>query len=155
VRLTQFTDYALRVLLFMGRQRGRTCTMGEVAAYYGISQEHLRKVVHKMAKLGYLDSTRGKGGGIVLGQDPSTIHIGDVILALEEDMNIVDCDAMNCVLFPECSLKDALNRGSKAFIAALNKVTLADLLGNLDMKRQFKIIDIARQHKTRNKEADT
>ncbi|MGH8455360.1 MAG: RrF2 family transcriptional regulator [Stenotrophobium sp.] len=143
MQLTLFTDYALRVLLFVGRQSGRTCTMGEVAAYYRISQEHLRKVVHKMAKLGYLDSTRGRGGGIVLGQDPSNIRIGDLILALEEDMSIVDCDALDCVLLPNCSLKNALNRGSKAFIAALNKVTLADLLGNQNMKRQFKSVDAA------------
>lgn len=143
MQLTVFTDYALRVLLFVGRQRGRICTMSEIAAYYGISQEHLRKVVHKMVKLGYLDSRRGRGGGIALDKDPSTIRIGDVILAMEEDMSIVNCDALECVLLPGCSLKTALNRGSKAFTDAMNSVTLTDLLGNRRMKEQFNSVDIA------------
>lgn len=142
MQLTLFTDYALRVLLFVGRQRGRTCTMGEIATYYRISQEHLRKVVHKMVKLGYIDSKRGRGGGIVLGREPSTIRIGDVILALEEDMSMIHCEALGCVLMPGCALKNVLNRGSKAFIATLNESTLADLLGEPGMKQQFKRVDV-------------
>ena len=143
MQLTRFTDYALRVLLFVGRQRGRVCTMGEIAAYYRISLEHLRKVVHKLAKLGYLNSTRGRGGGLVLGHDPTAIRIGEVILAMEEDLSIVDCQALDCVLSPGCSLKTALDRASAAFIATLDEVTLADLLGEPGMRRQFKNIDIA------------
>jgi Rrf2 family nitric oxide-sensitive transcriptional repressor len=143
MQLTRFTDYSLRVLLFVGRQRGRICTMGEIAAYYRISLEHLRKVVHKLAKLGYLNSSRGRGGGLVLGRDPAAIRIGDVIVAMEEDMSIVDCRALDCALLPDCSLKTALDRASTAFIAELNEVTLADLLGNAGMRRQFKSIDIA------------
>ncbi|HET8610753.1 MAG TPA: Rrf2 family transcriptional regulator [Burkholderiales bacterium] len=145
MRLTRFTDYALRVLMFVGRQRERTCTMSEIAAYYQISLEHLRKVVHRMAKLGYLNTSRGKGGGIVLARNPATIHIGDVIVAMEEDMNIVDCYAMDCVLLPGCSLKTALDRGARAFVAAMNEFTLADLLANRGMKKQFRNLDIAVQ----------
>ncbi len=143
MQLTRFTDYALRVLIFVGRRDGRICTMGEIAAYHHISQEHLRKVVHKMAKHGYLDTRRGRGGGIVLGRDPAGMRIGDVILAMEEDMSIVDCNALDCILSPGCSLKAALDRGSRAFIATLNEVTLADLLCDRQMKQQFKRIDIA------------
>jgi Rrf2 family nitric oxide-sensitive transcriptional repressor len=142
MQLTRFTDYALRALIFVGRHDGRICTMGEVAAYFRISQEHMRKVIHKLAKLGYLDSRRGKGGGVVLGTNPEQIRIGDVVLATEEDLSIVDCDAIDCVLSPGCSLKGALDRGSRAFIAALNEVTLADLLQERRMKQQFKNIDI-------------
>jgi len=143
MQLSRFTDYALRVLIFVGRQNGRVCTMGEIAAHYRISQEHLRKVTHKLATLGYLDSRRGRRGGIVLGDDPARMRIGDVILATEKDLTIVDCDALDCILSPGCSLKAALDRGGRAFIAALNEVTLADLLGNRKMKQQFKRIDIA------------
>ena len=143
MQLSRFTDYALRVLIFVGRQDGRVCTMSEIAAHHRISQEHLRKVVHRLAKLGYLDSRRGRGGGIVLGDDPAAVRIGDVILATEKDLAIVDCDALDCILSPGCSLKRALDRGGRAFIAALNEVTLADLLEDRQMKRQFKRIDFA------------
>ncbi|HEY8011578.1 MAG TPA: Rrf2 family transcriptional regulator [Rudaea sp.] len=141
MQLMRFTDYALRVMLFVCRQRNRVCTMREIAAYYRISREHLRKVIHKLAKLGYLNTSRGRGGGITLKPDPAKIRIGDVILAMEEDLSIVDCHALGCVLQPGCSLKTALNRGSRAFIATLNEVTLADLLGNTEMKRQFRVVD--------------
>jgi Rrf2 family transcriptional regulator, nitric oxide-sensitive transcriptional repressor len=144
VQLTRFTDYALRVLIFVGRQDGRICTMGQIAHYHRISQEHLRKVIHKLAKQGYLDSRRGRAGGIVLSGDAASMRIGDVVLAMEEDLSIVDCDALDCVLLPGCSLKAALDRGSRAFIAALNEVTLADLLHNPQMKQQLKRIDFSR-----------
>lgn len=142
MQLTRFTDYALRVLLFVGRQGGRVCTMGEIAAYYRVSLEHLRKVVHRMAKLGYLTSSRGKGGGLVLGRDAARIRIGDVVLELEKDLSIVDCDALECRLRSGCSLKTALDRAGRAFIATLNEVTLADLLTDRAMQRVFKNIDI-------------
>jgi len=143
MQLTRFTDYALRVMLFVGRRHGRMCTMGEIATYYGISLEHLRKVVHKLAKLGYLHSSRGRGGGLLLGREPAAIRIGDVIVAMEEDLSIVDCVAVDCALAPGCSLKTALDRACAAFIGSLNEVTLADLLRDRGMRRQFRNIDIA------------
>jgi Rrf2 family nitric oxide-sensitive transcriptional repressor len=142
MQLTRVTDYTLRVLLYVGRRRGAVCTMGEIAAYYRISLEHLRKVVHKLARLGYLNSSRGRGGGVVLGREASAIRIGDVIVAMEEDFSIVDCEALDCALLPECSLKTALDRASRAFVAELNLVTLADLLGDPGMRRRFANIDI-------------
>lgn len=137
MQLKQFTDYGLRVMLFVGRESGRTCTMSEIATCYNISLEHLRKVVHRLARLGYLKSARGRGGGICLGRDPATIRIGDVVVAMEGDVNVIDCDALACVLLPRCSLKSALDRASRAFIASLNEVTLADLLDDRRMRRQF------------------
>ncbi|MEO6896001.1 MAG: Rrf2 family transcriptional regulator [Caldimonas sp.] len=143
MQLTRFTDYSLRVLLFVGRHGDRVCTMGEIAAVHRISLEHLRKVVHKLSRLGYLDTFRGRGGGLMLGRAAGAIRIGDVILAMEEDLSIVDCVALDCVLTPGCSLKGALDRASAAFIASLNEVTLADLLHEPSMRRQFRKIDIA------------
>jgi Rrf2 family transcriptional regulator, nitric oxide-sensitive transcriptional repressor len=141
MRLTRFTDFGLRVLLYVGRHRDRICTMGEIATHHQISLEHLRKVVHKMAGIGYLRSSRGRGGGLLLGMDAGAIRIGDAILALEEDLNIVDCEALDCKLAPGCSLKIALDRAGRAFVASLNEVTLADLLGNARMQRQFRAVD--------------
>jgi len=143
MQLTRLTDYGLRVLLFVGKQHDRVCTMREIASYYRISLEHLRKVVHKLAILGYLSTSRGRNGGIVLGRDPEKIRIGDVVVALEEDLTIVDCQALDCILQPGCSLKSALDRGKRAFIATLNEVTLADLLGNQAMQRQLRSIKVA------------
>ncbi|HWU68820.1 MAG TPA: Rrf2 family transcriptional regulator [Stenotrophobium sp.] len=143
MQLTRFTDYALRVLMFVGRHRDRDhiCTIREIAGHHRISLEHLRKVIHKLAKLGYLETSRGRGGGIMLGRDVAEIRLGEVILAMEEDMSIVDCQALECILQPACSLKAALDRGGRAFIAELDRVTLADLLGDRKMKRQFRIVD--------------
>lgn len=143
MQLTRFTDYALRVLMFVGRHDDRVCTMREIALHHRISLEHLRKVIHKLAKLGYLSSSRGRGGGIVLGRDAAKIRLGDVIMATEEDMSIVDCEALECILQPGCSLKTALNRARRAFIVTLNEITLGELLANSRMKRQFKHVDAA------------
>lgn len=137
MRLTRFTDYALRVLIFVAKERDRTCTMGEVAEFYEISQEHLRKVVHKLVKCGYLKSSRGRGGGIVLARDPDTLRIGDVIVAMEEDLDIIPCQNLGCVLLPDCSLQKVLGRGVRAFVDAMNEFTLADLLSDRAMQRQF------------------
>lgn len=142
MRLTRFTDFGLRVLLYVGRHGGRVCTMNEIAAHHQISPEHLRKVVHKLARLGYLRSSRGRGGGLLLGREASAMRIGDAILALEEDLNIVDCEALDCKLAPGCSLKGALDRAAGVFILSLNEVTLADLMGDARMRQQFKAIDI-------------
>jgi Rrf2 family transcriptional regulator, nitric oxide-sensitive transcriptional repressor len=142
MQLTRFTDYSLRVLLFVGKRNGRRSTIGEIATYYGISLEHLRKVVHRMAKLGYLSSSRGRSGGLTLGRESAHIRIGDVIQVLEGDLNIIDCDALQCRLRPGCSLKAALDRGRRAFITALNEVTLADLLDDRRMRRQLRSVDL-------------
>lgn len=143
MQLTRLTDYGLRVLLFVGKQHDRVCTMREIALYHGVSQEHLRKVVHKLAILGYLKTSRGRNGGIVLGRDPAGIRIGDVVVALEADLSIVDCRLLGCILRHGCSLKTALDDAKRAFIDTLNDVTLADLLSDAGMRRQFRKIKIA------------
>ncbi|HUJ85777.1 MAG TPA: Rrf2 family transcriptional regulator [Burkholderiales bacterium] len=143
MQLTRFTDYSLRVLLYVGRAKGRICTMAEIAAYFGISLEHLRKVVHRLARLGYLRSCRGRSGGLLLGRDADAIRLGEVIVAMEEDLSIIDCEALACVLLPDCALKIELDRAGRAFLAALNEKTLADVLGSRRMQRQFRGIEIA------------
>jgi Rrf2 family nitric oxide-sensitive transcriptional repressor len=144
MQLTRFTDYALRVLLYVGKQDGLQCTVGEIATYFRISPEHLRKVIHKMAKEGYLETRRGRRGGFVLAREPDRMRIGDVVLAMEKDFSIVDCHALECRFAPGCSLKAALDRGGRAFIDALNEVTLADLIADRAMRQQFQRIRLHR-----------
>jgi Rrf2 family transcriptional regulator, nitric oxide-sensitive transcriptional repressor len=150
MQLKQFTDYALRVLLFVGRESDRSCTMAEIAAHYRISLEHLRKVVHRLAQLGYLKSTRGRGGGIALGRSAAAISVGEVVVAMEGDLQIIDCEALECVLMPGCSLKRVLDRATRVFIAALSEVTLADLLDDRQMRNQFRDLGLSRAGKRRS-----
>jgi len=135
--IKQFSDYALRVLLFVARSGNRKCTGPEIAEYYDISREHLRKVVHKLARHGFLKSMRGRYGGIALARPADKIRVGDVVAAMEK-MTIIDCKALECRLLPGCSLKSAFARASRAFIASLNEATLADLLNDRQMKQQFR-----------------
>lgn len=141
MQLTLFTDYSIRVLLYVSRQSGHLVTIREISDYYGISMEHMRKVIHKLAKYGYLDSFRGKYGGVQLAKQPKEIKIGKVIMDMEEDMSIMNCEAQSCILDPDCSLKGALKKASSAFVQVLNEYTLADLNGNRSLKRRFKQID--------------
>ncbi|WP_290647654.1 Rrf2 family transcriptional regulator [Aquisalimonas sp.] len=130
MELTYHTDYGLRVLMYAGAHGGRRVTMREIAQAYGISLEHLRKVVHRLAQHGYLITTKGRAGGLTLGQQPASIPIGDVVLAMEESMAIVDCDRQPCPLCGGCSLKTVFDSARQAFINQLNTFTLQDLLGN-------------------------
>lgn len=129
MEITQLTDYALRVLMYTGARDDRRVTLREIAAAYDISREHLRKVVHRLAALGHLETTRGRGGGVRLAVAPERIRIGDVVGRFERTMEIVDCQRQPCPLAGACALKDALDSAGDAFVARLNEYTLADLLG--------------------------
>ncbi len=131
MRLTRYSDYALRVLLFLAANPERLSTINEIASYHNISRNHLMKVVHQLGSLGYIDTLRGKGGGIRLAHKPSEIVIGDVIRNTEENMEIVECFTpgnSNCIILPSCQLKSALNEALGSFLATLDLYTLADFL---------------------------
>jgi Rrf2 family nitric oxide-sensitive transcriptional repressor len=133
VRLTTFTDYTLRVLIYLGAHEddGALATIGEIAAVYGISENHLMKIVHHLGKLGYLHTTRGKGGGLQLARKPHEINLGELVRATEHDMAIVTCfepGDMRCPITPVCELRNALGQALDAFLDVLNRYTLADLL---------------------------
>jgi Rrf2 family nitric oxide-sensitive transcriptional repressor len=131
MRLTRYTDYALRVLLYLATHPDRLSTISEIASYHDISRNHLMKVVHQLGSLGYVDTLRGKGGGIRLALRPGDIVIGHVVRHTEENLEIVECfnpGSSDCVIQPGCRLKTALGEALNSFLATLDLYTLADFL---------------------------
>ena len=132
MRLTLHTDYALRVLVHVGLRNGDLVTIAEIAECYGISKNHLTKVVHQLGRIGYLETVRGKYGGVRLLRLPEQIKLGEFIRETEEDFALVRC--MRCDIKAECRLNgnciahDALSAGLRAFFVELNRYTLADML---------------------------
>lgn len=126
MRLTLFTDYAMRVLLYLGARPDRLCSIAEVARGYGVSQNHMMKVVNELARSGYVESVRGRLGGIRLGKLPHEINVGAVVRHTEDGFDLVDCDS--CVIAPACGLTGVLKEALSAFLAVLDRYTLADLL---------------------------
>lgn len=133
MRLTKWTDYTLRVLLHCAslRSREKPTTIAEIAERHQVSRSHLMKIVMMLSSLGWIESSRGRSGGIRLSVDPSQISIGDVVRQTETDFDIVECfdDASNsCRLNGRCKLKTVLKRASDSFLNELDQVTLADML---------------------------
>lgn len=131
MQLTRFTDYSLRMLIYLALNGDRLVTIAEIARSYEISQNHLMKIVHQLGSLGYLETVRGKGGGIRLARQPALINIGDVVRDTEEHMDIVECfrtEFQDCPLLPSCALKSILIDARKNFLATLDRYSLADLL---------------------------
>jgi len=125
MKLTLFTDYAMRILLYLDARPDRLCSISEVAAAYRISQNHLMKVANVLAQSGYIESVRGRFGGFRLGMAPADINLGSVIRHTEEGFDLVDCG--NCVIAPACGVTGVLQEALSAFLAVLDRYTLADL----------------------------
>lgn len=131
MQLTRFTDYSLRVLIYLGGQHNHLVTIREIAEKHGISENHLMKIVHKLAMRGYIETVRGKGGGMRLARQPELINLGDVVRDTEESMAIAECfEAGNssCILMPTCILKSILGEARKSFFATLDLYKLSDLI---------------------------
>ncbi len=130
MRLTNFTDYAMRVLMYAATHEDRLITIEETAEVYGISRAHLMKVVNLLTKTGFLKATRGRTGGLSLGKRPDRIRLGDVVRATEPDFAIVECFSPNnnCAITPRCRLKGVLKESLSAFTATLDRYTLADVM---------------------------
>ena len=125
MRLTRYTDYAMRTLLFIAARPERLCSIAEVADAYRISKNNLMKVVNDLASAGYLETVRGRNGGVRLARPASEINVGQVIRHTEEDFDLADC--ANCVIAPACGLTGALASAVDAFLAVLDTYTLEDL----------------------------
>ena len=131
LKLTHYTDYSLRVLIYLAYKKGESSTITEVADFHRISRNHLVKVVHSLGIHGYIHTLRGKGGGIRLARPPEDILISEVLQVMEPDFNLLECfnpAEDRCVITRVCSLKPALFEARNAFFAALDKYTLADAI---------------------------
>jgi len=130
MRLTNFSDYALRVLMYAAAQEDRLITIEETAKVYGISRAHLMKVANKLTQTGYLKAVRGRSGGLALARRPAKIRLGEVIRATEPDFALVECMGTDnrCLITPRCRLRSALGEALAAFAETLDRYTLADLL---------------------------
>lgn len=142
MRLTVYSDYTLRVLMYLAINRDKLSTIPEIAAAYGISGNHLMKVVHQLGKSAMVESVRGKGGGIRLAMEPEEIRIGRVVREAEGEAPIVECFSAHntCRIAPSCRLAKVLSDGFSALYASLDEYTLADLVVRpAAMSRQLRI----------------
>lgn len=128
MRLTRYTDYALRVLIYLAAREDRLCSIGGIAQAYGISQNHLMKVVSDLARGGFVTTVRGRGGGLRLSRPPAEINIGAVVRHTEEGFDLVDCGS--CSIAPACGLTGLLGEAVAAFLHVLDQRTLADIVRN-------------------------
>ncbi len=130
MRLTTFSDYTLRTLMYLALKPDRLCTIEEIAAAYGISANHLMKVVHAASLAGDIVTVRGRAGGLRLARPPEMTIVGAVLRRTEPDLEIVPCfcPAGACAIQPACVLQGALREALEAFLAVLDRITLADLV---------------------------
>lgn len=129
MRLTLFTDYSLRTLMYLLQHPDRVCTAREIAEKYNISLNHIVKVVHKLSQLGFIDSMKGKNGGIKLSREPEKINLWHLIKGLEPDFTLVECFNSNdntCLVVSACGLKSIFHEAALAFANTLEKYSLAD-----------------------------
>jgi Rrf2 family nitric oxide-sensitive transcriptional repressor len=142
MKLTRFTDYALRVLIYLGLRAEDRVTIREISEAYDISRNHLMKVVSNLTRLGYLDARRGPGGGITLARPASAICLADVVQDMEEDMNLVTCfrEDGQCTIKPVCRLQNALAGALSAYMSTLESYSLQDLLEpRADLERLLRL----------------
>ena len=131
MRLTAYTDYSLRTLIFLAMNREELVTIQDIADAHGIARNHLTKVVHHLGTLGYIDTVRGRNGGLRLGHEPADINIGEVVRNTETDFYMAECfdpGKSHCMMSAACSLKDVLNDATMAYLAVLDGVTLDYLM---------------------------
>lgn len=130
MRLTYFTDYAFRVLIYLAVHPDRRCTIREISSAYDISRAHLMKVVNLLTREGLVIAQRGPNGGLVLAVPPEELRLGDVVRKTEDDLGLVECfrSENQCRLTPACALAPILAGALGAFLAQLDKHTLADLV---------------------------
>ena len=130
MQLSLYSDYALRTLMYLGLKKSERASIEDIAEAYSISANHLVKVVHQLGRLGFIETVRGRGGGIFLAKDPSEIGVGEVVRRTENFV-IVECfdDVKNsCPITSICSLKGVLQEATEAFLKSLDQYSLEDLL---------------------------
>ncbi|GAA5190784.1 nitric oxide-sensing transcriptional repressor NsrR [Ferrimonas gelatinilytica] len=139
MQLTSFSDFAFRALIYLGTlPEGELTSISKVTELYGVSRNHMVKVINKLGHAGFVTTVRGKNGGIRLARSPETIRLGAVVRALEP-MQLVDCRSPMCSILPACRLKPVLQEATEAFLATLDHYVLADMLSdNAALQKLFK-----------------
>lgn len=131
MRLTSYTDYALRTLMYLAANREKLVTIQDIANVHDIAKNHLTKVVHQLGIMGVVESLRGRRGGLRLGREPDQINIGAVVRSTEPDFYMAECfkpDKSHCILSANCPLKDVLHDATNAYLQVLDGVTLEHLM---------------------------
>ena len=139
MHITQHTDYALRVLIFLASNDHRLATIQEISERFQVSRAHLMKVVNQLIRNGFVEGLRGKGGGLRLARPAPDISVGDVIRKMETDLALVECfnEDSRCLLTASCQLKGVLAEALEAFFASLDRVSLAQILGPTQRQMLF------------------
>ncbi|MBK8960069.1 MAG: Rrf2 family transcriptional regulator [Proteobacteria bacterium] len=139
MQLTRFTDYCLRVLMYLSCKRDGLTTIAELARNYRISSNHLMKVVHRLGLAGYIETVRGRGGGMRLAREPEQINLAEVVEHCEESIAVLDCLAAgyagDCPLMPRCALRNVLRGAQRAFLDHLATFSLQDLVQSRQMQQ--------------------
>lgn len=132
MHITKYTDYSIRVLIYLAVHGDELCTIGDIAKSYGISKNHLMKIVQSLNAKGYLTAIRGKNGGLRLKDDPASLNLGALIRDIEGETKIVECFGTDnkCVITESCQLKHIFYEAQENFYRTLEKYTLLDLVGN-------------------------
>lgn len=145
MKLTMYTDYSLRVLMYLALDPDNTSTIQEIADHYNISKNHLMKVAYELGQSGYVETVRGRNGGLRLAKSAAEINLGELVRECEEDFTLVECfDAENnqCVLTPACKLKHVLKEALENYFHSLNQYSLADLLQHRKSMARLLAIDL-------------
>ena len=128
--LSKFTDYSFRILIYLSHNEGKLFTVDELANALNLSSHHIKKIIYRLAKNGYISSSKGRNGGIKLGMSPKDINLGKLLQVTEDNLNLVECLSNNntCNLNNSCKLKPVINNALNLFIAEFYKYTLYDIL---------------------------
>ena len=142
MRLTRYTDYGFRTLIYLALlPQGRRASIDEISSTYDISRNYVNKIVHQLGKAGIIETKRGKGGGFYLKRAPQDLNIGDIVVLLENTLQVVECKTPLCRILPACKLKGMLGQATQAFLDSLKAYTLADLLEG-EAQNLIQILDI-------------
>lgn len=131
MQLTRQTDYAIRVMMFLGIQKDdRLVTISDIAYHFDISRNHLMKIVHRLGQKEYIQTVRGKYGGLRLERNPNSIKLGELVRDFETTLDVVDCKKLTCPITGSCDLKPIMQKAQEAFLAVIDEYTLQNLLNN-------------------------
>lgn len=144
MHITRYTDYSLRVLIYLAINKNQLSTVSAIAKSYNISKNHLMKIVQQLNIKGYIIATRGRHGGLKLNHAPADINVGDIVRAFEDNSKLVECfgNTNQCVISPSCQLKHIFAKAQESFLQTLDGYTLKDLLGEHNSNELSNILAI-------------